>query len=201
MTEPLLETDRTRFRRRAHRGSHDRAVVEAILDDAYVCHVAFVVDVEPIVIPTAFVRIDDALYLHGSVANHMLGVLAAGAPASIAVTLLDALVLARTAFHHSVNYRSVVLFGRGRAIDDPVHKRRVLAALLDKMVAGRAANCRPPDDTELRATLVVSFPIAEAAAKIRKGPPVPDEGDDATLPHWAGVVPFITTRGEPIPAN
>jgi nitroimidazol reductase NimA-like FMN-containing flavoprotein (pyridoxamine 5'-phosphate oxidase superfamily) len=126
----------------------------------------------------------------------MLGVLASGAPASIAVTLLDGLVLARTAFHHSMNYRSVVMFGAGRAIEDAEHKQRVLAALLDKMVEGRSKACRPPNEVELRTTLVIAFPIAEAAAKVRTGPPLEDADEDPS--YWAGVIPFVTTRGAPI---
>jgi nitroimidazol reductase NimA-like FMN-containing flavoprotein (pyridoxamine 5'-phosphate oxidase superfamily) len=196
----LSVTPRTTLRRRAGRGSHDRAEIDAILDEALVCHVAFVADGAPVVIPTAFVRVGDHLYLHGAVANRMLGALAAGAEASIAVTLLDGLVLARTAFHHSMNYRSVVLFGRGAVIEAPADKARVLDALLDRLAPGRSRASRPADAAELAATLVIAFPIAEASAKARRGPPLPDEGADAALPYWAGVIPLVTTRGAPIPA-
>lgn len=200
MSTPLRITDRTRLRRRPQRGSHERATVDAILDAAYVCHLAVVVEGAPRVLPTTYARIEDTLYLHGAAHNHALGVLAAGGEASIAVTLLDGLVLARTAFHHSVNYRSVVMFGRGRSVDDPDEKRRALAALLDHLVAGRSAACRPPDAAELGATRVVAFPIDEAVAKARSGPPLADTGADAGLPFWAGVIPLVTTRGAPIPA-
>ena len=197
MTERLHVTDRTVLHRRANRGSHDRAVIHAIVDEALVCHVAFAAPT-PVVIPTTHVRIGEQLYIHGAVANHMLASIAER-DAAIAITLLDGLVLARTAFHHSVNYRSVVVFGRGRPVTDTVEKRRALAALLDKLVAGRSEACRAPNDAELAATLVIAFPLAEASAKIRKGPPVPDDGDDARLPFWSGVVPLVTTRGEPEP--
>jgi nitroimidazol reductase NimA-like FMN-containing flavoprotein (pyridoxamine 5'-phosphate oxidase superfamily) len=199
MPEPLQATDRTRFHRRANRGTHDRATVDAILDEALICHVGFVADGAPVVIPTAFVRVGDAVYLHGSTANHMLAATIAR-EVSLAATLIDGLVLARTAFHHSMNYRSVVLFARGRAVEDPEAKAKILAALVDKMAPGRSTACRLPDATELRATLVVELPIVEAGAKIRKGPPLPDEGDDARLPYWAGVIPVSLARGEPIPA-
>jgi uncharacterized protein len=200
MSRPLLLTERTTLRRRAQRGSHERGDVEAILDEALLCHVGFVAHGSPVVIPTTFVRIDDHLYLHGAVSNRMLGALAAGAEASIAVTLLDGLVLARTAFHHSMNYRSVVMFGRGTPIEDPAHKARVLDALVDRLVPGRASASRRADATELAATQVIAFPIEEAVAKARRGPPLPDEGDDALLPFWAGVIPLSLTRGVPVAA-
>ncbi len=200
MSEPLLQTDRTRLRRKPGRGSHDRAVVEAILDEALLCHVGFVVDGAPVVIPTTFVRLGDLIYVHGAVANRMLRSIA-GVETCVTVTLLDALVLARTAFHHSVNYRSVVIFGAARVVDDPVEKRAALAALVDKVVAGRSAACRPPDDKELAATSVLALPIDEASAKSRSGPPLPDDGADAELPYWAGVIPLETVRGAPIPVE
>lgn len=192
--------DRTRLRRKPQRGSHDRAVIDAIVDEALVCHVAYTTDHGPVVIPTTFVRIDDQLYLHGAVGNAMLSRLAEGADACVAITLLDALVLARTALHHSVNYRSVIVYGRASRVDDPELKRATLAALLDKVAPNRSAECRPPNDKELAATQVIALPLTEASAKIRSGPPLADEGADATLPYWAGVIPFVTTRGEPIPA-
>ncbi len=195
-----LLTDRTRLHRKPARGSHDRAVVDAILDEALVCHVAFVARGTPVVLPTTHVRIDDQLFLHGSAVNGMLRTLSEGVDVSVAVTLLDGLVLARSAMNHSVNYRSVVLFGHGTRIDDPAAKRRALAALLDKMVAGRSTECRPPNDAELAATMVLAIPIAEASAKIRSGPPLAPKPEDATLPYWAGVIPLVTSRGTPIPA-
>jgi nitroimidazol reductase NimA-like FMN-containing flavoprotein (pyridoxamine 5'-phosphate oxidase superfamily) len=197
MSRPLPPTDRTRLHRRPGRGSFDRAVVDAILDEAYVCHVGFVHDGSPVVIPTTHVRVGDRLAVHGAAASRMLRTLAGGVDVSIAVTLLDGLVLARTAFHHSVNYRSVIVFGRATVVEDPVEKRGVLAALVDRMVPGRSAECRPPDDAELAATLVLAVPIEEASAKIRSGPPLPETGADAALPWWAGVIPLVTTRGAP----
>ena len=188
--------DRTRLRRKPQRGSHDRAVIDAILDEALVCHVAFAAEHGPLVLPTTFVRIADEVYLHGAAGNAMLSALADGREACLAVTLLDAIVLARTAMHHSVNYRSVVVFGRGRRIDDPARKRAALAALLDKIEPARSTACRPPNDKELAATQVIALALSEASAKARTGPPLPDEGEDAELPYWAGVVPIVTTRGE-----
>ncbi|HLL22934.1 MAG TPA: pyridoxamine 5'-phosphate oxidase family protein [Kofleriaceae bacterium] len=190
-------TDRTRVRRRANRGAYDPAVIHAILDEALVCHVALP---GPLVIPTTHVRIADTLYLHGAAASQMLTALADGIEACVAVTLLDALVLGRTAFHHSVNYRSVVMFGRARLVTDDLHKRRALTALVDKVAPGRSADCRPPDDHELAATKLVAFPIEEASAKIRTGPPVGEDGPDASLPFWSGIVPLVTVRGKPEPA-
>lgn len=193
-------TDRTRLRRKPARGSHEDAVVYGILDAALVCHVAFPTPGAPVVIPTTHVRLDDQLYIHGSAASHLLARLATGVGVCVCVTLLDALVFARTAFHHSVNFRSVVLFGRAALVEDEVRKRRALAALVDKVAPGRSAACRPPDDKELVATRVIALPIAEASAKIRTGPPVADTGADADLPYWAGVVPLHVTRGTPEPA-
>lgn len=190
-------TDRTRVRRHADRGSHDRATIHAILDEAYVCHVGFVADGSPVVIPTAFVREDDAIYLHGAVANHMLKALAGG-DCCVTVTLLDAFVLAKSAFHHSMNYRSVVVFGRGRVVDNHAQKRAVLDALVDRFAPQRSQHTRGPDDGELRATLVIEVPIGEASAKIRTGPPI-DSEEDLALPHWAGLIPIVTTKGDPIP--
>jgi nitroimidazol reductase NimA-like FMN-containing flavoprotein (pyridoxamine 5'-phosphate oxidase superfamily) len=200
MTRTLEVTDRTRVRRKPGLGSHERAVIDAILDEGLVCHVAFAAGGSPVVLPTTHVRVDDAIYVHGSAASHMLRTLAGGVEVAVAVTLLDGLVLARTAFHHSVNYRSVVLFGRATLVEDPALKRRALAALVDKLVAGRSAACRPPDDAELAATKVLALPIEEASAEVRSGPPVPDEGDDAALPYWAGVVPVELVRGAPVAA-
>jgi nitroimidazol reductase NimA-like FMN-containing flavoprotein (pyridoxamine 5'-phosphate oxidase superfamily) len=200
MTRTLEVTDRTRVRRKPGLGSHERAVIDAILDEGLVCHVAFAAGGSPVVLPTTHVRVDDAIYVHGSAASHMLRTLAGGVEVAVAVTLLDGLVLARTAFHHSVNYRSVVLFGRATLVEDPALKRRALGALVDKLVAGRSAACRPPDDAELAATKVLALPIEEASAKVRSGPPVPDEGDDAALPYWAGVVPVELVRGAPVAA-
>ena len=182
--------------RKADRGRYDRETVRAILDEALVCHVGLCVDGRPRVVPTTFVRIDDHVYLHGAVGNAALRALAGGAEACVAVTLLDGLVLARSAFHHSMNYRSVVLFGRATAVTDEDEKREALLAIVERMVAGRANSTRPPTPEELRATLVVRLPIGEASAKVRTGGPVDDEAD-YDLPHWAGVIPLAVVRGEP----
>lgn len=200
MSATLEVTDRSRLRRKPSRGSHERAVIDGILDEALVCHVAFAGPAGPIVIPTTHVRVEDAIYIHGSAANHLLKSLATGVDVSVAVTLLDALVLARTAFHHSVNYRSVVLFGRATLVEDGDTKRRVLDALVDKVLPNRSQRCRPGDASELAATKLLALAIEEGSAKIRSGPPVADTGEDAALPYWCGVIPLLTTRGAPVPA-
>jgi nitroimidazol reductase NimA-like FMN-containing flavoprotein (pyridoxamine 5'-phosphate oxidase superfamily) len=196
----LEPTERTRLRRKPGRGSFDVDVVNGILDEALVCHVGFAgsrANAAPIILPTTHVRVDDHLYIHGSAASHMLRSLAGPIDACVCVTLLDALVLARTAFHHSVNYRSVVLFGRAELIEDTPRKLAALAALVDRITPGRSAACRPPNAKELAATTVLAVPIEEASAKIRSGPPLPDEGEDAQLPYWAGIIPLATVRGTP----
>jgi hypothetical protein len=191
--------DRTRLRRRPQRGSHDRAVIDAIIDEALVCHFACTTSHGPLVLPTTHVRVGDQLFVHGSAVSGILTTLATGVDACVAITLLDALVLARSAFHHSVNYRSVVAFGRASLVNDPVVKRDVLAALVDKVEPGRSVRCRPPDEKELAATAVVAMSLAEASAKIRTGPPIDDE-EDARLPYWSGIIPLTTLRGERVPA-
>jgi nitroimidazol reductase NimA-like FMN-containing flavoprotein (pyridoxamine 5'-phosphate oxidase superfamily) len=193
-------TDRTRLRRKPARGSHDFAAIAAICDEALVCHIAFTSPHGPVVIPTTFVRVDDQLYVHGSGASRMLETLAEGGAACIAITLLDGLVLAKTALHHSANYRSVVAFGCGCEITDRAKKLAVLAALLDKIEPGRSTACRPPNDKELAATMVVAFPLAEASAKTRSGGPLPSDAEDEQLPYWAGTIPIVTTRGSRIDA-
>lgn len=194
---PSLLTERTRLHRRAGRGRHDAATIAAILDAALVCHVGMVDDGRPLVLPTTCVRIDDQLYLHGAPASHV-GRLR-DAPVCIAVTIVDALVLARSGMHHSLDYRSVVVFGRARPIEDPAHKRRVLHALIDHMAPGRTAEIRPITDAELAATAVVAVPITEASAKIRSGGPV-DDPDDLDARCWAGIVPVHTVLGAPEPS-
>jgi nitroimidazol reductase NimA-like FMN-containing flavoprotein (pyridoxamine 5'-phosphate oxidase superfamily) len=200
MSTDLPVTDRTRLHRKPTRGSYDRAVIDAILDEALICHIGFATEHGPLVLPTAFVRVGDQLFIHGSVASHMIGALAGGVDACVTVTLLDALVLGRTAIHHSVNYRSVVVFGRAVPVDDPEAKLAALAALIDRTAPQRSAACRLPNHKELARTRVLALPIAEASAKIRTGPPLPDEPEDAGLPYWAGLIPLVTTRGAPINA-
>ena len=192
----LAETARTRLRRAAARGSFDRAAAEAILDEAYLAHVGFVVEGEPRVLPMTYGRIGDRLYLHGAVGNAMLGA-SAGAEVCVTVTLLDGLVLARSAFHHSMNYRSVVLVGRGERVDDPDEKRTAFDAIVDHVVPGRSAVARPASASELRATLVLGLSIAEGSVKVR-GHGAVDEVEDLDLAVWAGVVPTRLVAADPV---
>jgi uncharacterized protein len=188
---------RTRVQRRPGRGAYDSDTISAILDEGLVCHVGFVVDGQPFVIPTTYVRLADQLYLHGAAANRMLNVLASGVDVCVTVTLLDGLVLARSAFKHSMNYRSVVVLGHARAVTDPEEKRRVLNALVEHVMPGRSREAREPNNRELVAALVLALPITEASAKIRRGPPV-DEESDYTLPCWAGELPLQIQALAPI---
>jgi nitroimidazol reductase NimA-like FMN-containing flavoprotein (pyridoxamine 5'-phosphate oxidase superfamily) len=182
-----LETDRTRLHRRRQRGSHERAEICAVLDAAIVCHVGFATRHGPAVIPTTFVRVDDALYVHGACASRLGR--ADGSPLCLVVTLVDGLVLARSAMHHSMNYRSVVVYGTATIVDDDAEKKRVLAALVDRVSPGRAAQVRPPSPAELAATALLRLPLAEASLKVRTGPPL-DDPEDLDWPCWAGVVPL-----------
>jgi hypothetical protein len=191
-------SDRTCVRRQAERGRYDGDTVAAVLDGGFVAHVGFVGDGGVCVLPMAYARVDDQLYLHGATGNAMLRALE-GAELCVTVTLLDGLVLSRSAFHHSMNYRSVVVFGRGTTVTDPAEKERALAAIVDQMVVGRSAECRPPTPEELRATRVVRLLITEASAKVRTGPPKEDPGDLDPPVHWGGVVPVTTVLGEPVP--
>lgn len=193
-------TERNRVRRRSQRGRYDRGTVYAIVDEALICHVAFQVHDQPFVIPTIHARIEDSLYFHGSTANRMLGALSEGSPACVTVTLVDGLVLARSAFHHSMNYRSATMFGRANVVEDPAEKLRAFEALVERMMQGRWDDTRQPSDQEIDATTVIRVPIDEASAKVRSGDPVDDEPDHA-LPHWAGVVPLSLRHERPLPAN
>ena len=204
--DTLPVTDRTRVRRLPKRASYELDTIRAILDEALLCHVGFVVPSEgapggvaPAVIPTIHWREGDTLYFHGSAASRMLRSLEQGVEACVTVTLLDGLVLARSAFHHSMNYRSVVVYGTARMVTGE-EKLRALDALVEHVVRGRSAEIRPPNDKELRQTLVLAMPIDEASAKIRTGGPVDDE-EDYALPVWAGVLPMRLTPGEPLPDN
>jgi uncharacterized protein len=200
MTLPptYLPTARTRVRRLAQRGSYDRALVHSILDEALVCHVGYVHEGQPFVIPTAFVRLDETLYIHGAVANRTLGALSAPNGVCITVTLLDGLVLARSAFHHSMNYRSVIALGHAREVVDDGEKRSALDALVDRLEPGRARVVRAPNEKELRVTRVLALDLVEVSAKTRSGPPL-DDADDLGQNCWAGSVPVKLVRGEPIP--
>jgi uncharacterized protein len=190
-------TERTRVRRLPKRANYDLDVIHAILDEAVVCHVGFVVEGRPVVIPTIHWREDDTLYVHGSAASRMLRSLREGVDACVTVTLVDGLVLARSAFHHSMNYRSVVVFGSAREVTGE-EKLRALDSLVEHVMPGRSAEVRPPNETELRQTVVLALPLDEASAKIRTGGPVDDE-EDYALPVWAGVLPLRLTPGEPVP--
>lgn len=195
--DTIAPTQRTTLVRRSDRGTYDRTAVNAILDEALICHVGFVVDGQPFVLPTTHARVDDRLYIHGSVGARMLRTLRRGAPICVTVTLLDGLVLARSAFHHSMNYRSVVILGAAREVEDEAEKRRAFDALVDHIVAGRSTHTRQASAQELKATSVLCLPIEEASAKIRTGPPLDDESDYA-LSHWAGVVPMQLEARAPI---
>jgi nitroimidazol reductase NimA-like FMN-containing flavoprotein (pyridoxamine 5'-phosphate oxidase superfamily) len=199
MTQAAARSPRTTLRRKAERGRHDPESIASILDEAFVCHVAFPLDGGVCVIPTAYARHGDDLYLHGSTGNRMLRALRDGAAACICVTHVDGLVYARSAFHHSVNYRSVVLFGRGEEVTEEAEKAEALHHFLDHVVPGRWPDVRPPSPQELKQTLVLRFPITEASAKIRTGGPIDDE-EDMTLPCWAGELPFATIVQAPVDA-
>lgn len=191
-------TERTKVRRHPERGAYDRAAIDAILDEALICHLGFVVDGQPYVIPTIHARAGDRVYVHGAAASRMLGALSDGIPACLTVTLLDGLVLARCVFSHSMNYRSVVLLGAATEITADDEKRAALEAIVEHVMPGRWRDARHPTDTELRSTRVLEMPIIEASAKIRTGPPK-DVEDDLALPVWAGVVPLDLRVGAPVP--
>jgi nitroimidazol reductase NimA-like FMN-containing flavoprotein (pyridoxamine 5'-phosphate oxidase superfamily) len=196
--DSLAATDRTRLRRLPKRGTFDRGDIYRILDEGFVCHIAFVVDGQPYAIPTGYARVDDVVYVHGSAASRMIRTLASGIDVCVTVTLVDGLVLARSAFHHSMNYRSVVILGRARLVDDPAEKRAALRAFTNHIVADRWDGLRPVTDQELAATSVLKLPVEEASAKVRMGPPI-DEDSDLTWPVWAGVIPLSLQRGTPVP--
>jgi len=189
-------SQRVRVRRLPNRAAYDRATIHAILDEALVCHLGFVHADQPIVLPTLHARIGDRLYVHGSSASRMLGQLARGVAACITVTLVDGIVLARSAFHHSINYRSVVLLGTARLVTDPDDKLAALRAFTDQVVPGRWDEVRPPTPQELKATSVLWLPLDEASAKVRTGPPV-DDDEDYAMDVWAGVLPLRLQALEP----
>ncbi len=193
----VLQTPRTTVRRLPKRGVYDRAALYAILDEALVCHVGFVLDGQPFVLPTIHARAGDVLYVHGSSVSRMLGA-ASSAPVCLTATLLDGLVLARSAFHHSMNYRSAVVLGQAALIDDAGEKEAALVTIVEHVARGRSAEVRPPSALELKATSVLRLPIEEASAKVRTGPPVDDE-EDYALPVWAGELPLSLVAGVPLP--
>ena len=187
---------RTRVRK-SDRAVYDRAVVAAILDEALFCHVGFVVDDQPYVIPTIHARVDDLLYIHGAPATRMLRAMRGGVPVCVTVTLVDGLVMARSAFHHSMNYRSAVVLGTATQVTDAGEKLEALEAIVEHVAPGRRAHCRAPNSKELAQTQVLSVPISEASAKVRTGPPV-DDDDDLDLDVWAGVIPLKLAVAMPI---
>jgi len=192
-----MPTPRTTLQRHPERGSHDRGVIDAILDEALVAHVGFSQDGQTFVLPMSFARAGDRLYVHGAAASRALASLRSGAPACVTVTLLDGLVLARSAFRHSVNYRSVVILGVARAVEGRDAKREALVAIVEHMVPGRSADVRAPTDAEVDATAVVWLPLDEASAKVRSGPPVDLEAD-LSRPGWAGEIPLRLAPGAPV---
>ncbi len=191
-------TDRTQVKRLPKRGHYERETVYSILDTAFVCHVGFSVDGQPFVIPTNFGRSGDTLYLHGSAASRMLKTLSGGVPVCVTVTHVDGLVLARSAFHHSVNYRSVVILGKAQLVEDPAEKMAALRIFTEHVMKGRWNDVRIPTEQVLKATTVLSLPLEEVSAKVRTGGPIDDEADYA-LPVWAGVLPFETVPKAPVP--
>jgi nitroimidazol reductase NimA-like FMN-containing flavoprotein (pyridoxamine 5'-phosphate oxidase superfamily) len=190
-------TTRTRVVREPQRAVYDRDAVNQILDEAFLCHVGFLVDGQPFVIPTSYGRNRDVLYIHGSAASRMLRNLDQGVAVCITVTLLDGLVLARSVFNHSMNYRSVVILGMATIVDDPAEKLAALRALSEHILPHRWDDSRQPNEKELKATSVLRLPISEFSAKVRVGPPV-DDDDDYTFPTWAGVIPLEMTVGTAI---
>jgi hypothetical protein len=195
-TDRYQRTERTRVRRLPERAAYDRDTVHAILDEGFICHVGFVAGGQPYVIPTGYARAGETLYLHGSTGSR-LG-LRGGMDVCVTVTLLDGLVLARSAFHHSMNYRSVMVLGRTHPVTDPGEKEAALRALVEHIVPGRSDEVRGGDRRELAATAVLALPLAEVSAKVRTGPPS-DDDPDYDLPFWAGVLPLALTPGEPVP--
>ncbi|MFZ0284008.1 MAG: pyridoxamine 5'-phosphate oxidase family protein [Terriglobales bacterium] len=197
MSENYTPSSRTRLVREPDRAVYDRAAAYEILDEGFICHVGFVVEGQPFVIPTGYGRVGDRLYIHGSAASRMLKNLDQGIAVCVTVTLLDGLVLARSIFNHSMNYRSVVVLGTARAVQDPGEKLEALRLLSEHILPGRWAESRQPNEKEIKATLVMRLPITEFSAKVRRGPPIDDE-EDYAFSTWAGVIPLEMVVGEPI---
>jgi len=199
MTDTKPATDRVRLRRKRERGSHDRALIDAILDEALIAHLGIAdSDGQPFVMPMLHARRGDEVYVHGSAGSRALRTLAAGAPACLTVSLLDGLVLARSAMHHSANYRSVMLLGTARLLGETREKHAALEAIVEHIVPGRWRDVRAPTQNELKATSVLAMRIDEASAKVRSGPPLDDE-EDYSLATWAGVIPMLASAGAPLP--
>lgn len=197
MSEPLTPTERTRVVREPQRGVYDRETIYAILDEGLVCHVGFSMGGQPYVIPTLYGRVGEAVYFHGSAASRMLRGLSEGAEVCLTVTLVDGIVLARSIFNHSMNYRSVVALGKATLVDAPQEKLEALRAFTEKILPGRWGDARQPNEKELKATSVLRLPLTEASAKVRTGPPE-DDAPDYALPIWAGVIPLRVIAGAPV---
>jgi uncharacterized protein len=197
MSHPYVPTPRTRLVREADRAVYDRRAAYDILDEGFLCHVGFVADGQPFVIPTSYGRKDDSLYIHGSAASRMLRQVKDSVPVCVTITLLDGLVLARSIFNHSMNYRSVVILGKATLVDDSTEKVEALRSLSEHIIPGRWADSRQPNERELKATSVLRLPIEEFSAKVRTGPVVDDEAD-YSFPTWAGIVPLTMVAGTPI---
>ena len=197
MSEAQTPTTRTRVVREPQRAVYDRDTVYRILDEGFICHVGFAVDGQPFVIPTSYGRKDASLYIHGSAASRMLRQMKDGLSICVTVTLLDGLVLARSVFNHSMNYRSVVILGKATLVEDPEEKLEGLRSLSEHILPGRWDDARQPNEQELKATSLLRLPIDEFSAKVRTGPPI-DDAEDLTFPTWAGVVPLEIKAGEPI---
>jgi nitroimidazol reductase NimA-like FMN-containing flavoprotein (pyridoxamine 5'-phosphate oxidase superfamily) len=195
--ERLEPTERTQIKRYPTRGNYERGAIEAILDEAMVCHVGFAIDGQPYVIPTIHARIGDRLFIHGSPMSRMLRNAATGVPLCLTVTLHDGIVLARSAFHHSMNYRSVVVLGTAREVTETTAKVAAMSALVDHLMTGRWEDARQPTAGEIAATIILELPLSEASAKVRTGGPIDAEAD-YLLPVWAGVVPLRLTPGTPV---
>ena len=191
-----MPTPRTRVVREAHRGVYDRETAYKILDEGFLCHVGFVANGQPFVIPTSYGRKDASLYIHGSAASRMLRQMKESVPVCVTVTLLDGLVLARSVFNHSMNYRSVVILGKAGLVDDPAEKLEALRLLSEHIIPGRWDDARQPNERELKQTSVLRIPIEEFSSKVRIGPPIDDE-EDLSFPTWAGVVPLEMKTGTP----
>ncbi|MFZ3264927.1 MAG: pyridoxamine 5'-phosphate oxidase family protein [Terriglobales bacterium] len=198
LSDKFNPTARTRVVREPHRGAYDRATANQILDEGFLCHVGFVADGQPYVIPTSYGRDGDVLYIHGSAASRMLRNLDRGVPVCVTVMLLDGLVLARSIFNHSMNYRSVVILGKAMLVNDPAEKVAALRALSGHIIPHRWDDVRQPSAKELKATSVLKIPLEEFSAKVRVGPPIDDE-EDYSFPTWAGVIPLEMAVGAPIP--
>jgi nitroimidazol reductase NimA-like FMN-containing flavoprotein (pyridoxamine 5'-phosphate oxidase superfamily) len=195
-TPSYSPTERTQVKRRSQRGVYDKAQVHAILDEGFICHVGFVMEGQPYVIPTAYARLDEQIYIHGSPASRLMK--GKEVDVCLTVTLVDGLVLARSAFHTSINYRSVVVVGKARLVTDVIEKWQALRCFTNHVIDGRWEQAKQPTEQELKATSVLSLPLEEVSAKVRTGPPI-DDDEDYALPVWGGVVPVVQTLGQPVP--